>query len=452
MRVFGKTSRGSLTLVALCFTAVIGIALASYLALSYQSYQHSERTLQLNRARHLAETGLEEALWSLNNGAWTNATWTVSGVNTSCTLTGYDMGEGATGSIAITINNYNSSSTPSIKSVGTVTLAAGGQLTKTLNATTKPAPLYPNAIASTNANNGGLSFNSGGTVDSWNSNPSGDGVTFVAYATPGSYNTAVNCAAVVAAPNIALGSATVYGYATTFGNSVGTTGSTKIKGPTTPGGTNIDTARVGKSAFVPVYPVAVPASYSVTGTLDGSSQTIGTPNGPTEYWSSPGDLTLNATTITVQGPAVIIVHGSLTIYSGARIVVNATGQSRLELFVSSDVSIGITPHGSTTWLDNLTNQPRNFALYSTSVSSFRAFNYYTSRDFCGVIYSAAPAPITVDTATTNSFCGALLCNDDVVFVSGTAPNFHYDTYLQNLPKGWFKGVTTPFLIVRIDET
>jgi hypothetical protein len=453
MRTAWPNSRGSLTLVALCFTAVIGIALASYLALSLQSMQLSQRTLQLGRARHLAETGLEEALWSLNNSTWTNATWTVTGTNISCAITGYSLGEGATGEADITILNYTGNS-PTITSTGTVTLSTGAQLTKKLSATTKPAPLFPNAIGIVADNNGRVTFNSGGTVDSWNSNPSADNVTFVPYpGFPGVHNTAAVCAATVAAPRITLNNAAVYGYTTTFGSTVTVTASSQVKGPATPAATNIDPARVGKSAFVPVYPVGVPTPYSITGWLDGTSQTIGHPfHGNEEVYYCNG-LDLNGTNLTIQGPVVIIVNGDLTIVSGAIIQVNSTGNSRLEMFVSGDVNIGTSPHGSTTWLKNLTNEPRNLAIYSTSTSSSRVFNYYNNHDFCGVLYSAAPnASLVFDTGTTTTIAGAVLANYHVTFANGTAPIFAYDTSLQNLPKGWFTGVTTPLIVVQITES
>lgn len=436
----------------MAFSAVIAITLAGYIALSYESYQHSSRLLQLTRTKRLAESGLEEALWALNNSDWSTQTWTVSGTDIACTLPTVGIGEGAQGTVAITIHNYTSPSSPTIASTATVDLPAGGQLVRTLTATTKAAPLFVNALASAYGNNGSITLTSGTLVDSWNSNPSGDGTTFVPYSTPGSYNTAANCAAIVAAPNIALGSATVYGYAVTFGNSITTSFNAKVKGPTTASSTKIDKNRVGKSAFVPAFAVAVPASYTVTGNLDGSNQTIGTPNGGTEYWSSPTDLVLNGTTLTVQGPVVIIVHGSLSLYNAAKIVINATGRSRAEIFVSSDVAIGINPHASTAWLDNLSSLPRNLVIYSTSTASTRQFNYYSTQSFCGVLYSAAPAPIVFDTGTNNAITGAVFANENITVVSGSRPQFHYDTYLQSLDKTWFKGITTPYLVVQVSES
>lgn len=452
MRAPWKSLRGSLALVAMAFSAVIAITLAGYIALSYQSYQHSSRMLQLTRTRTLAETGLEEALWALNNADWTQQTWTITGTDIACTLPTVSVGEGGQGTVAVTIHNYTSPSGPTIASTATVSLAAGGQLVRTLTATTKSAPLFVNALASIYGNNGSITLTSGTIVDSWNSNPTGDGATFVPYSPPGSYNTAANCAAIVSAPNLTLGSSTIYGYAITFGNSITSSFNTKVKGPTTAAGTKIDKNRVGKSAFVPNFPVAVPSSYTVSGTLDGSAQTIGTPNGATQYWSSPTDLTLNGTTLTVQGPVVIIVHGSLTVYNAGKIVINAAGHSRAEIFVSSDVAIGINPHASTAWLENLSNLPRNLVLYSTSTSSSRQFNYYSTQSFCGILYSAAPAPIVFDTGTTNSIAGAVLASDSITVVSGSKPQFHYDTYLQSLDKTWFKGISAPFLVVQVSES
>src|SRR5437868_4562143 len=62
----GPANRAAVTLVALCLTTTLGIALASYLALSNRSAQLSNRLINLDKAQQLAQTGLEEALWALN--------------------------------------------------------------------------------------------------------------------------------------------------------------------------------------------------------------------------------------------------------------------------------------------------------------------------------------------------------------------------------------------------
>src|SRR4051812_15428880 len=75
----------SITLVALCMTTAMGIALGSYVALCNRSTQFSARLLQQEKARELVQVGLEEALWALNQNNWNasgpdgTAPWTTSG-------------------------------------------------------------------------------------------------------------------------------------------------------------------------------------------------------------------------------------------------------------------------------------------------------------------------------------------------------------------------------------
>src|SRR5882762_4453262 len=107
-------SAGSVTLVALCFTTVLAIALSSYLALYQRSYDLSTRLLHGDQAGQLAQTGLEEALWALNQNTWTGSgpasdtAWTTSGPNRTVLLAYDSLGPGATGQIALTVTNYAS--------------------------------------------------------------------------------------------------------------------------------------------------------------------------------------------------------------------------------------------------------------------------------------------------------------------------------------------------------
>lgn len=119
--------KGSLVLVALCLVAVLGIALASYLAVSVQSMKLSDRSIQTGLSAHLAEMGLEEAMRAINTNNWatwtnngTTATWSVSGTTASCTITlpasKYAKGGsgGVIGSIKVRVDNYNAFNLPSI--------------------------------------------------------------------------------------------------------------------------------------------------------------------------------------------------------------------------------------------------------------------------------------------------------------------------------------------------
>ncbi len=76
-----RSRRGSVLLVAIFLTAGVAIALGSYLRLATQATRLSQRTLFAGAAMNVAESGLEEAMWSANKSrtdaatAWTG--WTL---------------------------------------------------------------------------------------------------------------------------------------------------------------------------------------------------------------------------------------------------------------------------------------------------------------------------------------------------------------------------------------
>jgi len=110
-----QSRRGTVMLVALCFVTVLGISLASYIAVCSRAMQISNRTFQAGLSQQLAEMGLEEALRAFNKNDWSDwsngvaADWTVSGTTATCNLTfpAGQFGQGATGSVKIRIDNYN---------------------------------------------------------------------------------------------------------------------------------------------------------------------------------------------------------------------------------------------------------------------------------------------------------------------------------------------------------
>jgi hypothetical protein len=116
-------SRGTVSLVALCFVAVLGISLASYLTICTRSMQLSNRSYQSGLGQQLAELGLEEGLRAFNKGDWggwsanpsgiTGATtaWTLDTTNkrASRTLT-FDstrLGQNVTATVKIRVDNYD---------------------------------------------------------------------------------------------------------------------------------------------------------------------------------------------------------------------------------------------------------------------------------------------------------------------------------------------------------
>lgn len=457
------SAEGSVTLVSLCLMTTLGIALASYLALSSRSAQLSNRLLHREKAQQLAQVGLEEALWALNHNNWAGSgadgstSWSISGLNRATTLTYGISGAGSTGLINLTVANFASSGPtwPTITSHATVTLQSGETFKKSVQATTAPAPLFSNAIASADSY---VSFVAAGTVDSWNSDPDDNPATpAVAYSfTAGN---PVNYSAVVAGrgngtTGVILTQATVRGYVATFGLPVSysTSGSppASVVGPATPAGTAIDSARLGKSAFVPisdVFEITLPATNGanfgglINNALALVSALLSAPGA--DVYKTSGNLSilgipLLSPSITIDRPIKLIVDGDLSISGAGQITVTATGS--LELFVAGDVSIG----GS--GLLNQTREPRKLALFSYSSSTSDALEYTSASNFCGVIFCAHKP---IDIRQNATFEGALLSRQFVRFsTNATSPVFHYDAALRSAR---FSGVPAPYVIKQVTD-
>jgi len=101
--------RGSVVLVALCFVTILGIALASYLAVSNQAMKLSNRSYLNGVSEQLAEAGLERALWSINRNNWSD--WDIATIPGSATRTitypASKFGNGVIGSINLRIDHHN---------------------------------------------------------------------------------------------------------------------------------------------------------------------------------------------------------------------------------------------------------------------------------------------------------------------------------------------------------
>jgi hypothetical protein len=94
--------------VALCFVAVLGIALASYLAITRQAMTISDASYQTNIGQQLAESGIEQALTAFNTNNWTG--WTISGTTATRTIAvaaGKYGNSGISGTIALRVDNYD---------------------------------------------------------------------------------------------------------------------------------------------------------------------------------------------------------------------------------------------------------------------------------------------------------------------------------------------------------
>ncbi len=107
-----------MVLVALCLTIVLGIAVAGYVAVCARTMVLSNRSFCYTSSTQLAETGLEEALWSLNQArntpgyAWPG--WTIAnGTATMAPLTGFATNKGVPGVVNVRVGQLRPPVRPS---------------------------------------------------------------------------------------------------------------------------------------------------------------------------------------------------------------------------------------------------------------------------------------------------------------------------------------------------
>lgn len=103
-----RHSSGSVTLVALSCVVVLGIALASYLAVSNNSMKMSNRAYAQDVSRHLAEMGLERALRSFTYDTFDS--WNLSGITATMSPPGIPSSNygntGITTAINLRVEHY----------------------------------------------------------------------------------------------------------------------------------------------------------------------------------------------------------------------------------------------------------------------------------------------------------------------------------------------------------
>ncbi|HKB56785.1 MAG TPA: hypothetical protein VKC51_04280, partial [Lacunisphaera sp.] len=231
-------ARGSLLIVAMLLCAVIGISIASYIKLGLASQTISNRALYNNGAANLAENGLEEAMYAINqmvaDDTYSWPGWTNDGTTSSSSAwrkwTGYTFDQNATGVVRVYVYNYTGVVAPRIIARSTVTLGgvSSAPIEKWIEVSLKKASKFANGLVAKTS----ITFNgNGATVDSWNSDPT---PLVVDPAIPYSAATKRDNGSVgsisVAVGSIGVNNADIFGYAATGGSAV-TVGSQGKVGP-----------------------------------------------------------------------------------------------------------------------------------------------------------------------------------------------------------------------------
>jgi len=410
--------RGSALLAALCFAAVLGLSLGSYIMVCYESLQMSSRAMHYTRSIELAEMGLEQALWSLNKNDWSG--WSVASDTARMTISGISYENGATGEVDLSITDFdNSSSARTIHSDGVVHLPDGTTLTRTVSTQPKSAAFFTNAIAAVGTSSptdGLVKFSSGGTVDSYDSS-AGDYAT----QTPG-------YSAIVTGNAVTLTNAQIKGYVATSSGTVTYGSSGMVIGPNTPAGVKIDASRLSSTPYQCVFDIATPTGAGSL--LPSGTATVGSPSDTTpRIYYGLNTRICNGTTLTVDGPVILVVAGYFNIEDTSSIIVTINGS--LAIYFSGDLLL------AGNGIRNDTKLPKRVALFGSATVDYN-LDFSTTVPFYGVIDTPGGS-LTLKNNVT--LYGSVVAKN--VTLSGTAPAVHYDLALRNTG---FPGLQTPLTI------
>ena len=381
---FSRLDRGSVLLVALIFSLVIAISLTSFLRLANSASRLSYRTYYQGVAMNIAESGLEQAMWEINNddGSWTD--WTVPPGSTTAHRRSFDLGTvegGATAVVKVYAQDVVGSTPAFIIARAIVTPTFGKPIEKWVKVT-----LQRNSRSSVGGlgKDGIVSRGNNVTMGSWRSDPDRDASTPYVPFSSGVMDDNMSLATVALDASIASGNADINGKAAVGGSSldaiqVGTQGYIGPFG--TPAGTK-DPASVSTNFSTDLEVVSAPAaSYTSLGTV-ASNLTLprsgDSPAADGVYYYSAAQLSLINNTLAISPGHNVVLHvpksvgdtitvggGSGSIQVGGTLTTNTvTGvttynPSSLKIYTDGDVRIAGQGSANIVTVENYTPAQTN---------------------------------------------------------------------------------------------
>jgi hypothetical protein len=412
MRNQKRTSdrRGSVLLVTMILTLGLAIFLGSYLKLAMGAYKNSNRSFFANSCLNLAEAGLEEAMYALNNTDW--AGWTSSSGNMTRTISNVALGQSNTGSITVRVYNYASDLSPRIVAEGRATLVSGPQIVKQVEVRASKKSFWANGMVAKE----NVEFKGGNAyVDSYDSsdpNHSNAGLyDFSKRKDRGSVGSVM-----VTADALSISNAEIYGYAATGGNqpTVGSGG--KIRGTNTPVGVDVDPDRIRTDFTANFEDVTGPTSFDQIYTNISGAVNLGT-SGSTTVIKATEIQNKNGEVTQILGDVTMVVSGDIDIKGDFQI----EKDSSLTLYVEGDVDIG--GNG----LMNMSGLPKNLIMYGTASS--QTIKLHGNGAAQAAIYAPNADLELKGGGATGIFMGSAVVK--TVFMNGNF-EFHYDEDLSNV--------------------
>lgn len=381
-----RRDRGSVLLVALIFSLVIAISLVSFLRLANTASRLSYRTYYQGVAMNIAESGLEQAMWEINQDAGTWTDWDVPSGSTAAHRRSFDFGtvEGGASAVVKVYARGVVGSTPAfIIARAIVTPTFGKPIEKWVKVT-----LQRNARSSVGGlgKDGIVSRGNNVVMGSWRSNPDNDDTTPYVPFSSGVMDDNMTLATLALDASIASGNADINGKAAVGGDSldaiqVGTQG---YIGPFGTAAGTKDPGSVSTNFSTDLDVVAAPAaSYTSLGTV-ASNLTLprpgDTPAADGVYYYSAAQLSLVNNTLAISpghdvvlnvpksvGDTITVGGGSGSIQVGGTLTTNTlTGEtsytaSSLKIYTDGDVKIAGQGSANIVTVENYTPAQPNTA-------------------------------------------------------------------------------------------
>lgn len=444
------TERGSVLLAAMVISALIAIALTSYIRLAANSATLADRSYYNNAALNLAEMGVEEAIYCYNKladvpsaplTAWQPYGWTVNADNSATrTLSGFNLGPGVTGAVKVHCSLYNPSSAlqrPLVVARATLTFANGPSLEKFVEVTLRKRSLFPRGMVvrqTIDANGGNLS------IDSWDSETDDNPTTpMVAYSATSRRANATIATLSGANDAIDIGNGNIYGYISTTGGRVRAGSTAILTGDFA--STEFDTQRISNDFEVTTFPpVTLPTPSSVN-TITATIGATTLPDPATHSRAADGfyyynfaagaGVTLNSGTFQISDKVVLLLTthtGVAAVTAGGTSGISIASGAALKIYTNGNVTI--TGSGG---LSNGNSEPSTCVFFGNHPTpAGQRFELKGNGETSVSLYAPNATIVLSGGGSGGDFYGALVGN--TVRMNGTT-RFHYDEALARLYTG-----------------
>lgn len=425
------TDRGSALITVLLLAAIVAVVASHLLSRSAQEHRLATRSYYQSVALNLAEAGIEEAMWAVNNDfvdaahGWNDA-GDGTGASVRTTTTGLTLAQGA-GEMHLRLDAPGSNNPVAI-ALGIVRLPGQIPISKQLRVPLSRRAMWANAIVAKdsvvfNGNRVGIdAYDS--SVGPWDSTTNRLDKATVAT------NLAHN-------GGLEVNNADIFGSVATGGGQpyVGPGGS--ILGATSPSGLpqNTDPNNVRTDFAYNIPDATLPTGTPVVlGAVSGTNLVLpragDTPGPDGRYVYQATSIDLQNKGMSVSGAVDLIVTGNLAVGGGSgTIVVGSASGTDLRLYVGGDITI------SGSGMVNQSSSPPNMTIYGTRTQEQAAtlgrqtFSLSGNAAYSGLVYAPNADVALKGGGSTGRFDGAIIAHS--VTLNGNY-DFHYDIQLAGI--------------------